>query len=83
MPPPQLKIFLFSPLHPKKVKMQPPKGATKARIRARTRVAIKARVKVKVRTKKVDRIRSPFRLVLGRVFNPLLFWHALAPLAAI
>ena len=77
MPPPKFKILLFSPLHPKKVKMLPPKGERKARIRARTRVAIKARVKVKVRTKKVDRTRSPpFRLVLGRVFNLLLFFFA-------
>jgi len=62
--------------------MQPPKGATKARIRARTRVAIKARVKGRVMIGKVDRTRSPpFRLVLGRVFNLLLIlhcWHALA-----
>ena len=83
MPPPQLEILLFSPLHHKKVKMLPPKGARKARIRARTKVAIKARVKGKVMIGKVDRTRSPpFRLVLGWVFNLLLilhFWHALAP----
>ena len=83
LPPPQLKILLFSPLHPKKVKMRPWKGATKARIRARTRVAIKARVKGKVMIGKVDRTRSPpFRLVLGWVSNPFLilhFWHPLAP----
>ena len=81
--PRQLRILLISPLHPKNVKMQPLKGATKASIGARTRVAIKARLKGKVRTRRVDRTRSPpFRLVLGWVFNLLLilhFWHALAP----
>jgi len=74
MPPPKLKILLFSSLHPRKAKMLPPKGERKAKIRARTKVARKVRVKVKVRTRKVDRTRlPPFRLVLGRVFNLLLF----------
>ena len=67
MPPPQLKILLFSPLHHKKGKMLPQRGQERQEFGQGQGWPW---VKGKVMIGKVDRTRlSPFRLVLGWVFN--------------
>ena len=70
----QVQDTPFFTVAPQKGKDAAPKGGKKGKNKGKDKGGHKGKGKVKVRTKKVDRTRSPpFRLVLGRVFNLLLF----------